>query len=53
MVPGAKRTVTTVSCTVVVGVAGRDLNADDLGTAVVCRQVLQCGEGCSSSPTAW
>ena len=29
--------------TVVVGVAGRGLDADDLGTAVVCRRVLQCG----------
>ena len=44
----------TVCGTVVVGVAGRGVNADDLGAAVVCRQVLQCGPGCcSSSSTAW
>ena len=40
--------------TVVVGAAGRGLDADDLGMAVVCRQVLQCRPVYSqSSSSAW
>ena len=35
MVPGAKRAVKTVSGTVVVEVAGRGLDGDDLGVAEV------------------
>ena len=38
--------------TVAVGVAGRRLDADDLGMAAVCRQVLQWRPACSSSSTA-
>ena len=32
--------------TVAVGITGRVVDSDDLGAAVVCRQVLQCGPGC-------
>ena len=39
--------------TVVAGVAGRGLDADDVGAAVVCWQLaLQCGPGCSLSSIA-
>ena len=38
--------------TVVVGIADRGLNADDLGAVVVCWQELQCGPGRSLSSTA-
>ena len=40
------KTVCTVCGTVAVGITGRVVDADDLGAAVVCRQVLQCGPGC-------
>ena len=38
--------------TVLVAVAGRGLNADDLRMAAVCWPVLQCGPACSSSSAA-
>ena len=52
----------TVSDFVVVGVAGRGLDADDLGATLLCWQVPQCGPehvvslcgpSCSLSSTAW